>query len=241
MVKKIAYTTVSCFIGFFILVEYGIAQQRIIDRTFQIDDAKKIHLNLKFGESITVKTWDKKEVSFHAVIEINNGKLNDALILDFNKTAGGLAVQADYDNELIKKGRKEDCTGRNFSTYSSNKNGSHNVMCSKVVYEIVVPRNTDLEVESLSADIELHGLQGPIRAKSISGFVDLSWPQEQDAEFTMKTISGEVYSGLDKLAMINQKGSVPLVGYELHGSIGSGGPRVDLESISGDIYLRKEN
>jgi hypothetical protein len=57
----------------------------------------------------------------------------------------------------------------------------------------------------------------------------------------MKTISGEVYSGLDKLAMINQKGSVPLVGYELHGSIGSGGPRVDLESISGDIYLRKEN
>ncbi|MGK7371730.1 MAG: hypothetical protein ACNS64_16075, partial [Candidatus Halalkalibacterium sp. M3_1C_030] len=96
-----------------------------------------------------------------------------------------------------------------------------------------------LNVESISSNIELIGLKGPVNAKSISGFVDLSWAETNSADLSVKTISGEVYSGLDQLSLSNRKGDAPLVGYEIRGSIGSGGPRVSLESISGNIYLRK--
>ena len=30
------------------------------------------------------------------------------------------------------------------------------------------------------------------------------------------------------------------VGYELHGSMGSGGPLVTLHSVSGDVFFRKQ-
>ncbi len=225
----------------FIISGQAHAQQRIVEKSFPVNNKEKVDLNLKFGEAMTVKAWDKNEVSFRAVIEINSGKLNDALILDFEDGNGGLTVTADYDKALIQQGRREDCPEKQYASYSWNNEGNHTVVCSDIMYEIFVPRNTDLRVESISADIELIGVQGPVYAKSISGFVDLSWQEDQGAELSMKTISGEVYSGLDNLAMNNHKGGAPLVGYELRGSIGAGGPRVSLESISGNIYLRKEH
>ena len=237
--NKLGYISLAGFICFFVLVGSSIAQQRVVEKSFSINNSESVDLNLKFGEAITVKAWDKNEVSFRAIIEINSGKLNDALVLNFNETEHGLAILADYDKKLIKEGRKEDCPSKHYSTYSIDDNRNHTVICSNIMYEIYVPRSIDLNVESISADIVLLGLQGPIHAKTISGFVDLSWPQRQGAKLSMKTISGEVYSGLDNLAMNNRKGGVPLVGYELQGSIGSGGPSINLESISGNIYLRK--
>lgn len=219
----------------------SLSQQRVVERSFEVGTGERINLDLKFGEAITVKAWDKNEVSFRAVIEINDGKLNDALILDFDQKKRGLTVSADYDKRLIKQVRREDCPDRRYSTYSWNDDGDHYAVCSNIVYEIFVPLNTDLEVESISSDIELIGLQGPIRAKSISGFVDLSWPSRQGAELLMKTISGEVFSGLDNLTLNNRKRGAPLVGYELRGIIAGGGPRVSLESISGNIYVRKDS
>ncbi len=214
-------------------------QQRVVERTFALEDGSEINLELKFGEVISVKAWDKKEVSFRAVIEINSGRLNDALLLDYDERDGRLAITADYDEDRIQEGRRGDCPDGHYSTMSWNRKDGEYAVCSNIIYEIYVPREVDLEVESISSDIELSGLQGPIRAKSISGFVDLSWPEQRGAELSMKTVSGEVYSGLDNLNLLNKKGAVPLVGYELKGSIGQGGPVVKLESISGNIYLRK--
>lgn len=221
-----------------VLAGRSFSQQRVVEKSFAVDKNERIVLDLKFGEAITIKGWDKKEVAFRAVVEINNGQLNDALLLDFDEGANRLAVSADYDKQIIKQGRREDCPDHRYSTYNWNDDGGHYAVCSNIVYEIYVPRDADLEVESISSDIELFGLQGPVRAKSISGFVDLSWPDSRGAELSMKTVSGEVFSGLDNLALANKKRGAPLVGYELRGAIGSGGPRVSLESISGNIYIR---
>lgn len=236
--KKIIITTILiCF-----YTTLSKAQPHVVERTFDISEDAKIQLDLKFGDAITISAWDKNEVSIRAVIEINNGKLNDALILEFDEGNKSLSVTADYDKQLIKQGRREDCPENGYSNYSWNNNRDHYVICSNIVYEISIPRNADLNVESISSDIELISLQGPIKAKSISGFVDLSWPEHQGAELRMKTISGEVFSGLDNLSLNNQKRGAPLVGYELRGSVGKGGgPSVSLESISGNIYVRKGN
>lgn len=224
----------------YMVLGQALAQQRVVEKSFSLHESDKVELDLKFGDAISVKAWDKNELSFRAVIEINSGKLNDALILDFEEGNGRLAVSSDYDKALIKQGRKDDCPEKHYGSYFWKDKGNHSVICSDIVYEVFVPRNADLRIESISADIELFGVQGPVFAKSISGFVDLSWPESRGAELSMKTISGEVYSGLDNLAMNNRKGGAPLVGYELRGAIGQGGPRVSLESISGNIYLRKE-
>lgn len=236
--KKI--TLLAVFI-FGLLLQIS-AQNRIVERSFTIDGNDQLHLDLQFGELISVKSWNKNEVAFKAVIEINRGKLNDALVLDFKQASGRLKVTSDYDKDKLQSGRLEDCPDKHYSRYNWNNDddGSY-VVCSRITYEIFVPRNVDLDVESISGDIELIGLNGPIRAKSISGFVDLSWPSNNTADIDIKTISGEAYTNLDNLHFDNKKPHMPLVGYELRGKIGRSGPRVSLESVSGNIYLRKSN
>lgn len=216
------------------------SQPRTVNRTFTVDNQDKIRLDLKFGHIIRVMAWDNSEISFQASIEINGGKLNEALLLEFEQSGGSLVINSDFDQEQIEQGRASDCPDRkeNQSTLHISRNNGHTI-CSNIVYEIKVPREADLTVESISSDIELSGVTGPILAKTISGFVDLSWPAGHGANLSMKTISGEVYSGLDQLTVSNRKEHVPPVGYELKGSIGGGGPLLSLESISGDIYLRK--
>lgn len=215
------------------------AQRRVEEKSFNVLTNQKVKLDLKFGDHIIVKAWDKKEVSFKAVIEINGGKLNDALLLSYaDKDPKELRIGADFDKERIKAGKCGDCSGN--STFSWNNHGNGYVICSHITYEIYVPRSADVDVESISSDIELAGLDGPVYAKTISGFVDLSWSERRGADISMKTISGEAYSDLDNLGFRNKKDTPPIVGYELLGTVGRGGPNLHLESISGNIYLRKE-
>src|SRR5699024_10157808 len=83
----------------------GICQQRIVKKQFPIQKNEKVTLHLKFGDSITVKSWPKNKVAFKAVIKINQGKLNDALELHFNDKNGQLRITSDFNKDKIKTGR----------------------------------------------------------------------------------------------------------------------------------------
>lgn len=215
------------------------AQQRTVEQTIALAPGQEVTLDLKFGRTIAVRAWDRAEVAFRADIKINDGKLNDALELDFNESGDRLTISADYDKEKLKAGRAGDCPSENGSRYSWETDGGHYTVCSDIRYEIYVPRDAALKVESISGDIELVGLAGPIRAKSISGFVDLSWPGGKPADFSLKTITGEAYTDFEGLEFANKKDHIPLVGYKISARLGTAGPTVSLESISGNIYLRK--
>ena len=95
-------------------------------------------------------------------------------------------------------------------------------------------------VRSVSGDIKINNLSGNgIEAKTVSGDVDLSWPPTQAAELSLHTVTGEVYA--DPAVTFSNLRQRSYVGYELHGSYGSGsGPLVKLESVSGDVFFRKE-
>ena len=101
-----------------------------------------------------------------------------------------------------------------------------------------MPAGVSVRVNTISGNIEVNGLTAPLDVKSISGFVDVTWPPKQGADVAFKTITGEVYTDQD-IAFINRKEN-PIVGYQLRGTLGSsGGPTIRLESVSGDVYFRK--
>ena len=233
--KKLTLILLILLVG----ISIGLAQQRIVEKSFKVEKGQPIELDLKFGEEISVKAWDKDEVAFRAVIVINQGKLNDALKMDYIQDDMGLKISASYDKEKAKAGRRSDCPDNKYSSYSWGNDDDQYFVCSQIVYEVYVPESADLQVESISSNIELIGLKGPIYAKSISGFVDMSWPEKQGAELSLKTISGEAYSDLDNIDFLNRKDHAPMVGYEIKARLAGGGPIVKLESISGNIYLRK--
>lgn len=97
-----------------------------------------------------------------------------------------------------------------------------------------------VNVRSVSGDVKLNQLSGSaVEAVSVSGDVDLAWPPTKAAELSLKSISGEVYA--DPAVTFSNLKQRSYVGYQLHGSFGQGsGPLVKLESVSGDIFFRKQ-
>ncbi|MDB5241545.1 MAG: hypothetical protein JWP57_2170 [Spirosoma sp.] len=212
--------------------------QKIITKTLPLAADQAVHLNLKFGDDIRVRYWDKSDVSVRIAATINDGKLNDALRVETASTAKAVSLNTDFDSELIKQGKAEDCPGSK-STWRTERNGDSYSVCSTINYEIFLPRKAALRLETINGNIDIQGSNGPVWAKSISGFVDMSWPGSKGANVAMKTITGEVYSDL-AIDFNGKRQKNPLVGYMLEGTVLSGGPEVRLESISNNIFLRKE-
>lgn len=216
------------------------AQSKTVERTLAVPANNKVELSLKFGENIKIRAWNKKEAYIKVTYEINSGKLNEALQLKFESDNASARVDVDLDKELTKNGQAADCPDNNYSQYNVSKNGNRNFVCAKINYEIFLPANTDLTVETINGNIELRGLTGPVSAKSISGFVDMNWAPNKGAVVALKTITGEVYSDL-AIDLGGSKQKAPMVGYELKGNVSGGGSPIKLESISNDIYLRKQD
>ncbi|QKZ14762.1 hypothetical protein [Spirosoma sp. KUDC1026] len=212
--------------------------QKVITKTLPLTAGQAVHLNLKFGDNIKVRYWDKATVSVQITVTINNNKLNDALRVETGSTDQTISVTTDFDKELIKQGKAEDCPGSK-STWQTRSNGESYSVCSTIQYEVFLPHKAALQVETINANIDIQGAMGPVSAKSISGYVDVSWPGSKGANVAMKTITGEAYSDLS-IQFADKRPKNPIVGYLLEGTLLSGGPQVRLESISNNVFLRKE-
>ena len=213
--------------------------QKIIEKTLLVAPNQRVNLNLKFADSIQIRYWDKPTVSVRIAVTINSGKLNDALTVTSGSTDQEVSLKTDFDKELIKQGKAEDCPGQNHN-WSTNSDGKNYSVCSEINYQVFLPMQAELKVETINGNIDIKGAMGPVFAKTISGFVDMSWPRSKGTNVAMKTITGEVYSDMD-IDFRNKKEKHPIVGYQLEGTINGGGPAVRLESISNNVYLRKKD
>ncbi|GAB3560576.1 DUF4097 family beta strand repeat-containing protein [Spirosoma fluminis] len=212
--------------------------QKIIDKKLSYKTNQTVNLNLKFADSIQVRYWDKAEVSVRIAVTINGGRLNDALVVTTNATDEEVILKTDFDQEMTKQGKAEDCPDQRYS-WSSDRSGTRYYLCSDINYQVFLPRQAKLKLETISGNIDIQGASEAVFAKTISGYVDMSWPKAKGANLAMKTITGEVYSDLD-IEFKGKKQKNPIVGYQLEGTTNGGGPSVRLESISNNIYLRRK-
>jgi hypothetical protein len=213
--------------------------QKIIDKTFPFTPNQLVNLHLKFADSIQVRYWDKPEVYVRIAVTINSGQLNNALLVESASTATEISVKTDYDRELLRLGKAEDCPGKKASTWRTEMNGQDYYVCSTIHYQVFLPRKAKLRVETINGNIDIEGASEEVFAKTISGFVDLNWSGTKGANLSMKTITGEVYSDLN-IDFKTKKQKNPMVGYLLEGTVNGGGPTVRLESISNNVYVRKK-
>ena len=107
-------------------------------------------------------------------------------------------------------------------------------------FEVRIPKNNKLEIETISGDIEIKDIHARMDINTISGFIDLSLPANYDADLELSTITGGMYSNFE---FNNEKSK----GYHHYGKsdiskrLNNGGTRIFLETISGDIFIRKDN
>jgi len=195
-----------------------ICAQQKIDKHIDFSGKESVSLKIQIADSITIHTWDKKEVYITASIDINDNKDNDAYSTSFNESGTAVIVEANFKKNYFK-GKKNCCNE------------------SKIFWQVFMPENTDFNVETINANVNIDGKTEKMKVKSISGYIDLSVPAVRNADLEFSTISGTIYSNHD-LALTKKKGGVPTV---INQKMNNGGFPVRLETISGDIFFRKSN
>lgn len=119
----------------------------------------------------------------------------------------------------------------------------------------------EVEVKATNADINLKNMSGPVvvnnvsgditvvysnynssrpsSISAVSGFVDITLPPSAKANFQLKTVSGEIYSGIDLTLKKKDNDLAMIGGNQIEGTLNGGGPEINVNAVSGDIYLRK--
>jgi len=193
--------------------------QKIIEKHLDFNAKQSVDLQIQIADSIRIIVWNKNEVYVKASINIEDNKYNDDYSVDFNTESTNIGVSAKLNMEKV----------------GSSKKSHSNCCCNTQIYwEIYMPENVSLTVETISADLMIAGKINKLTAKTISGFIDLTLPETQKADLEMKSISGTFYSNL-LFNKDRKEGATPHLVEHLNG----GGNPFQLETISGDIFLRK--
>lgn len=196
--------------------------QKVVEKHMNFAHNQSIKLDIQIADSIRIITWNKKEVFAKASVDINNNKNNDVYITEFNEQGNSIEVKAKFD-DVKKVGYNDSC----------------NCCCnynSKIYWDIYIPEQSDFSVETIDGNIIIEGNTDAIKAHSISGFIDLSFASSRKADLKMSTISGTIYTDL---AM--NSASTRNRGNDIRTEYNGGGEDIELETISGDIFLRKAN
>lgn len=237
MKKSITFTALLLLTALCQSLTYA---QKIIEKRLPYSDGQSVDLNLRFADDIKVQYWDKAEVYVKIAVEINGGRLNDALTVEAKNSSNEISLKTDYDKELIKKGRYEDCPEtKNGHRSSWGNDNERYYVCSTINYEVYLPKKAEVSLETINGNIWISGISSNLTAKTISGFVEVNWPKGKGGNIGMKTVTGEVYSNLD-IAFTSKRQKNPIVGYLLEGKVYGGGPDVRLESISNNVYVRNK-
>lgn len=235
--------------------------QRVVTQTASLAAGQGVFLDLKYAHHIRVRPGAQLRVQ--ASVSINDNQNNDAYELTLTPGPEELRVVEKLDPALRNVTSAGKCPDGSSTFYGNWLGGDWNGnqargVCLRLDYDVTLPAGTALRVSSISGDLDVSGLrgpltlktisgdlkladlgQGPVNATSVSGNVDLAWPPAQAAELSLKSISGEVYA--DPAVSFSNLKARSYVGYQLHGSYGQGGgPQVRLESVSGDVFFRKQ-
>ncbi len=200
--------------------------QKVVEKHATISGEGKVTLNIQIADSIRVITWNKNEAYIKATVDVNDNKNNDDYVWTFDDTNGNFDVKAKFKSN-------------NTRVYNKNCNCDCNNYESKIYCEVYVPENANISIETINGDITITGKTADVRAHSISGSVDFAVAAGTKAYVEMKTITGTMYSNVDLGIDDKAKGTRHVGGNNVNAELNGGGKRIDLESISGDIYFRK--
>lgn len=203
--------------------------QKIVEKHLNYAANGFVSMNFQISDSIRIITWKKSEVFIKSSINVNDNQNNDDYNMVYDETGGTINIQGKLETNKMR--RRKDSTKDCCCCYCNYE--------SKIVHEVYLPENADFSVETINGNIIITGNTAEIRAHTISGYIDLAIAPTRKAELKMHTITGTMYSNIDLTG--GSKSLRHVGGGSVNTDLNGGGKRIDLETISGNIFFRKES
>ncbi len=217
-----------------IFVYSQVNAQRTVEEKYSLSPGQKIHLEFDFANEIKLTKWEKNEVFVKVLVNINDGKHNDNFKLKVNDSPSRLSIESEIGN---LNNLYRDCTTiviKDGDTVLIDGNRTK----MDLYFEVFLPNDPELIVETINGDIVSTGFSGPFELNTINGDIDLYISPDAKADLSMETINGTMYTDLD-MELIQKKGSLCKVGGDVDTKLNGGGPEINLSTINGTMYLRK--
>ena len=131
---------------------------KTFSKTFAAGSSDKINVNNQFG-SITIKTWDRKEVKADVTISAYSNNADEQ-----QKLLDGTQVHADKSGDQISF-RTEMNTNRNGNWGNGTRNGKKWRREVRVNYTLYVPVINALNISQQYGNVEIGSHAGPVNAK----------------------------------------------------------------------------
>jgi len=200
--------------------QLNLLAQESFEKEVMIKKGQAVKLKFDFADSISIKTWNKPQLYITARVKHKLKEKLNFQLLELNK-----------HNEIeIKEKVKNLKNLKNINI--SGKQLDDNIF--DIDYEIYLPDDVKLIVNSLSGNIDVKGMNNSLILETLSGFVDVSIDPSKGYDLMCSTMTGSIYSDLKFNSNENAKNK------ELITSLNGGGKMLKLETISGDIYLREK-
>jgi hypothetical protein len=119
---------------------------------------------------------------------------------------------------------------------------------------VIESLNNDIKLINITGPAVIHSISGdiegifasinqenPTSITAVSGDIDLALPANGPANIEICTTTGEAYSDLDlKLEKEGEEDMMRIGGSTTKGILGAGGVTMNITSVSGNIFLRKQ-
>jgi hypothetical protein len=203
--------------------------QLVVEKSIEVKPNTKLDLKLDFADSIRLTPAKGNTLRLKAVVNINDNKDNDRYELVASSNGDLATVKANISGM--------ESIGR---TSKNGKRRYHHGDCftMDIYYEIEVPQVAEIELFSISGDIQVSELKCPASIETVSGYIDVSIPAKFGAEVAVNTITGGVYTNFDINPKTDECKSGPAT-TKAQFLLNNGGNRIRLRTVSSDIYLRK--
>lgn len=230
--------------------------QRTIEKNIDYKN-QVINIKVSFASEISLKTWDKPNVYVKANLTTEEGKYLDLYALNIEENNNDINIIENAE-PLLRKWQKDlKEIEQTEEIYSDGKVifKGDNIMISegmkyKLDYTIYIPEGAEFKLSSINGNLTSEIINGNFKANLINGNIDI---KKYKGKLHLSTINGEISIALNDsgLKASTMRGNIyadedlkfdsarTMVGQNLVRKKGSGVSQLQLNTINGNMYLKK--
>jgi len=246
MLKRVLMSAVFVLVLGAALAAADQPYEEFFDQTYAVSSTAAVSLENVNGD-VSIEVWDRDEVWVKAVKRASSPELLSKLQIDVAATDDSVRIDTDYQRTndhghrsveytlmVPRQARIEDVELVNGDLSISGVEGGVEADCVNGGMEVRDVGGT-IHLESVNGSIECSTgshLGNSVSLSAVNGTIDLHLASGTSAHITAETVNGRLSNDL---GFEVRKGKY--VGASMSGTIGGGGPTVELETVNGAIAV----
>jgi DUF4097 and DUF4098 domain-containing protein YvlB len=220
------------------------------DRTYALDQGGRVGLENINGD-VTIEVWDQAEVRVYAVKEASSPERLQALRIDVDASSRGVFIDTHYPN--TRDLSDADRHGHSEVEYTLTVPRFASIDDIDLVNGdlLIVGVEGDIDADTVNGSIVVRDAGGEIELETVNGRIELELGSAVNHNVSLDSVNGTIEVFLAGAAEIRaetvngrisndfgievKKGKY--VGSSMNGSIGGGGPVVEIDTVNGGIKV----